>query len=148
MLHFFSQIFSDFFSRCLIIGLSYETYYYIRYIVDISLQLPKNAQNLDDFAQHNINNYFFHPILQLNLIGRLQLSTERSQQEDNQSIVQLRILRTQEAIIKIMKMRKKMNNAALQVSSTAPNIRLIEFPNLKKSGISLQLFLFQISSFH
>lgn len=57
----------------------------------------------------------FRTIPQLNLIGRLQLSTERSQQEDNQSIVQLRILRTQEAIIKIMKMRKKMNNAALQV---------------------------------
>jgi cullin 5 len=52
----------------------------------------------------------------INLIGRLQLSTERSQQEDNQSIVQLRILRTQEAIIKIMKMRKRMTNAALQVS--------------------------------
>lgn len=52
---------------------------------------------------------------QINLIGRLQLSTERSQQEDNQSIVQLRILRTQEAIIKIMKMRKKLNNALLQV---------------------------------
>lgn len=55
-------------------------------------------------------------VFQLNLIGRLQLSTERSQQEDNQSIVQLRILRTQEAIIKIMKVRKRMNNAALQVS--------------------------------
>lgn len=55
---------------------------------------------------------------QVNLIGRLQLSTERSQQEDNQSIVQLRILRTQEAIIKIMKMRKKLNNAALQVRFT------------------------------
>lgn len=51
----------------------------------------------------------------MNLIGRLQLSTERSQQEDNQSIVQLRILRTQEAIIKIMKMRKRLNNGALQV---------------------------------
>ena len=51
----------------------------------------------------------------INLIGRLQLSTERSQQEDNQSIVQLRILRTQEAIIKIMKMRKKLGNASLQV---------------------------------
>lgn len=55
---------------------------------------------------------------QINLIGRLQLSTERSQLEDNQSIVQLRILRTQEAIIKIMKMRKKLNNAALQVKSS------------------------------
>lgn len=52
----------------------------------------------------------------MNLIGRLQLSTERSIQEDNQSIVQLRILRVQEAIIKIMKMRKRMNNATLQVS--------------------------------
>uniref|UniRef100_A0A1A9VBC5 Cullin-5 n=1 Tax=Glossina austeni TaxID=7395 RepID=A0A1A9VBC5_GLOAU len=50
----------------------------------------------------------------LNLIGRLQLSTERSIQEDNQSIVQLRILRVQEAIIKIMKMRKRINNATLQ----------------------------------
>ncbi|KAB0802941.1 hypothetical protein PPYR_05127 [Photinus pyralis] len=50
----------------------------------------------------------------INLIGRLQLSTERSQIEDNQSIVQLRILRTQEAIIKILKMRKRITNAALQ----------------------------------
>ncbi|XP_056631076.1 cullin-5 [Diorhabda carinulata] len=50
----------------------------------------------------------------VNLIGRLQLSTERSQMEDNQSIVQLRILRTQEAIIKILKMRKKISNIALQ----------------------------------
>lgn len=54
----------------------------------------------------------------INLVGRLQLSTERSQQEDNQSIVQLRILRTQEAIIKIMKMRKKMSNVTLQVRSS------------------------------
>ncbi|KAF5295967.1 hypothetical protein FQA39_LY12739 [Lamprigera yunnana] len=50
----------------------------------------------------------------INLIGRLQLSTERSQIEDNQSIVQLRILRTQEAIIKILKMRKRITNNALQ----------------------------------
>lgn len=50
----------------------------------------------------------------INLVGRLQLSTERSQQEDNHSIVQLRILRTQEAIIKILKMRKRIGNAALQ----------------------------------
>lgn len=42
------------------------------------------------------------------------MSTERSQIEDNQSIVQLRILRTQEAIIQILKMRKKINNASLQ----------------------------------
>lgn len=50
----------------------------------------------------------------INLIGRLQLSTERSQMEENQSIVQLRILRTQEAITKILKMRKRITNVALQ----------------------------------
>lgn len=75
------------------------------------------------------------------MIGRLQLSTEKSKEEDNESIVQLRILRTQvhkfikiftvvsltsvfcityfplllqEAIVKIMKMRKKITNAQLQ----------------------------------
>lgn len=31
----------------------------------------------------------------INLVGRLQLSTERSKEEDNESIVQLRILRVQ-----------------------------------------------------
>ena len=48
------------------------------------------------------------------MIGRLQLSTEKCKEEDNESIVQLRILRTQEAIVKIMKMRQKMNNSQLQ----------------------------------
>ncbi|KAK7605381.1 hypothetical protein V9T40_007239 [Parthenolecanium corni] len=50
----------------------------------------------------------------INLIGRLQLSTEKSQEEDNDSIVQLRILRVQEAIIKILKMRKRISNNQLQ----------------------------------
>ncbi|XP_064604567.1 cullin-5-like isoform X2 [Liolophura sinensis] len=50
----------------------------------------------------------------INLIGRLQLSTERSREEDNEGIMQLRILRVQEAIVKIMKMRKRITNAALQ----------------------------------
>ena len=50
----------------------------------------------------------------MNLIGRLQLSTEKSREEDNESIVQLRVLRTQEAIVKILKMRKKISNAQLQ----------------------------------
>ncbi|XP_013403500.1 cullin-5-like [Lingula anatina] len=50
----------------------------------------------------------------INVIGRLQLSTEKSKEEDNEGIVQLRILRVQEAIVKIMKMRKKITNAALQ----------------------------------
>ncbi|KAH0500707.1 Cullin-5, partial [Microtus ochrogaster] len=50
----------------------------------------------------------------INLIGRLQLTTERMREEENEGIVQLRILRTQEAIIQIMKMRKKISNAQLQ----------------------------------
>jgi len=50
----------------------------------------------------------------VNLIGRLQLSTERSKEEDNECIVQLRILRVQEAIIKILKMRKQISNWNLQ----------------------------------
>uniref|UniRef100_A0A8C2WJB3 Cullin-5 n=1 Tax=Cyclopterus lumpus TaxID=8103 RepID=A0A8C2WJB3_CYCLU len=50
----------------------------------------------------------------INLIGRLQLTTERMREEENEGIVQLRILRTQEAIIQIMKMRKRINNAQLQ----------------------------------
>ena len=78
----------------------------------------------------------------INLIGRLQLTTEKTKEEDNESIVALRVLRTQvggacdgahvhmlvkqnntqcqhthmlqEAIVKIMKMRKRMMNAALQ----------------------------------
>ncbi|XP_075226814.1 cullin 5 [Lycorma delicatula] len=50
----------------------------------------------------------------INLVGRLQLSTERSKEEDNESIVQLRIFRVQEAIIKILKMRKRITNAQLQ----------------------------------
>ncbi|CAG2172655.1 unnamed protein product, partial [Oppiella nova] len=50
----------------------------------------------------------------VNLIGRLQLATEKCREEDNESIVRLRILRTQEAIVTIMKMRKTMTNAQLQ----------------------------------
>lgn len=50
----------------------------------------------------------------MNLIGRLQLSTEKARKEENESIMQLRILRTQEAIIKILKMRKRISNAQLQ----------------------------------
>ncbi|XP_077975041.1 cullin-5-like [Styela clava] len=50
----------------------------------------------------------------INLIGRLQLSTERTREEDNEGIIQLRILRTQEAIVKILKMRKRINHAQLQ----------------------------------
>jgi len=51
----------------------------------------------------------------ISLIGRLQLSTERSRDEDNEGIALLRVIRVQEAIIKILKMRKRISNAQLQV---------------------------------
>lgn len=50
----------------------------------------------------------------LNFIGRLQLSTDKHREEDNEAIVALRILRTQEGIVRIMKMRKTISNAQLQ----------------------------------
>ena len=37
------------------------------------------------------------------------MSTEKTREEENQGILQLRILRTQEAIIKILKMRKRIS---------------------------------------
>lgn len=57
----------------------------------------------------------------VNLIGKLQLSNEKTQRADNQAIVELRILRTQEAIIKIMKMRKKLKMEMLQVIKNVKN---------------------------
>uniref|UniRef100_T1J146 Cullin-5 n=1 Tax=Strigamia maritima TaxID=126957 RepID=T1J146_STRMM len=50
----------------------------------------------------------------INLIGRLQLSTEKSQQVDNEAIVRLREYRLQEAIVCIMKARKSIPTVQLQ----------------------------------
>lgn len=50
----------------------------------------------------------------INLIGRLQLSTEKNREEENQEIIFLRTERTKEAIVKILKMRKRVSLAQLQ----------------------------------
>uniref|UniRef100_T1J995 Cullin-5 n=1 Tax=Strigamia maritima TaxID=126957 RepID=T1J995_STRMM len=50
----------------------------------------------------------------INLIGRLQLSTEKSQEVDNEAIVRLREFRMQEAIVCIAKARKSISNVQLQ----------------------------------
>ncbi|MCP9262715.1 Cullin-5 [Dirofilaria immitis] len=50
----------------------------------------------------------------INLIGRLQLSVETNVQEEHDDIIALRILRIQEAIVKIMKIRKHCQSAQLQ----------------------------------
>uniref|UniRef100_A0A914X7H9 Cullin-5 n=1 Tax=Plectus sambesii TaxID=2011161 RepID=A0A914X7H9_9BILA len=50
----------------------------------------------------------------LNLIGRLQLSAEQSRETEHDDIVALRVLRVQEAIVKILKMRKRVQSAQLQ----------------------------------
>merc|ERR1719242_1698337 len=54
----------------------------------------------------------------LNLIGRLQLSTEKTCEEDNERIIRLREMRIQEAIVKILKMRKKILNVQLSTEKT------------------------------
>ncbi|XP_069124836.1 cullin-5-like [Argopecten irradians] len=81
----------------------------------------KSAKDFDDSTQFWINQDFslikngkVQKRGKINLIGRLQLSTEKTKEEDNEGIMQLRILRVQEAIVKIMKMRKHITNAALQ----------------------------------
>lgn len=53
----------------------------------------------------------------LNLIGRLQLNTDKCR-EEAESILRLRAMRTQEAIVKIMKMRKSIQFSALQLELT------------------------------
>lgn len=50
----------------------------------------------------------------LNLIGRLQLSTEKNRDEENQEIITLRTERAKEAIVKILKTRKNVTLAQLQ----------------------------------
>lgn len=49
----------------------------------------------------------------MNLIGRLHLTAEQDEQEHDE-IIQLRVFRIQEAIVKIMKMRKQIHTAQLQ----------------------------------
>ncbi|VDN51551.1 unnamed protein product [Dracunculus medinensis] len=50
----------------------------------------------------------------INLIGRLQLSMEQNSQDEHDDILQLRAERIQEAIVKIMKVRKRCPSAQLQ----------------------------------
>lgn len=50
----------------------------------------------------------------VNLIGRLQLSTEANHQAEHDDIVALRVFRVQEAIVKVMKVRKRCLSAQLQ----------------------------------
>ena len=50
----------------------------------------------------------------LNMIGRLQLNQEPGIEQEHEEILQLRKFRVQEAIVKIMKTRKKLSQAQLQ----------------------------------
>uniref|UniRef100_A0A915PYA2 Cullin-5 n=1 Tax=Setaria digitata TaxID=48799 RepID=A0A915PYA2_9BILA len=50
----------------------------------------------------------------INLIGRLQLSVETNVPAEHDDIIALRILRVQEAIVKVMKVRKRCQSAQLQ----------------------------------
>ena len=79
----------------------------LRFVILSSLQIYIN----DDFAI--LKNGKVQKRGRVNLIGRLQLSTEKAREEENEGIVQLRIFRVQEAVIKILKMRKRISNAQL-----------------------------------
>ncbi|KAI1719457.1 cullin family domain-containing protein [Ditylenchus destructor] len=50
----------------------------------------------------------------LNLVGRLQLNQDPGTEEEHSEILQLRVFRIQEAIVKILKMRKQITQAQLQ----------------------------------
>lgn len=50
----------------------------------------------------------------VNLIGRLQLTAESNHQAEHDDIIALRVFRVQEAIVKIMKVRKRCQSAQLQ----------------------------------
>uniref|UniRef100_A0A0N5BD67 Cullin-5 n=1 Tax=Strongyloides papillosus TaxID=174720 RepID=A0A0N5BD67_STREA len=66
----------------------------------------------------------------LNLIGRLQLAAEVSSQLEQDEIVTLRELRTQEAITKIMKMRKECSCSHLE-NEVVEMLKNIFYPNKK-----------------
>lgn len=87
-------------------------------LCDTDVKIPKDFTNGTNFWVNQefcmIKNGKVQKRGKMNLIGRLQLSTERSKEEDNEGIIQLRIFRVQEAIVKILKMRKHISNAALQ----------------------------------
>ena len=54
----------------------------------------------------------------VNLIGRLQLQTDKSREEETESILKLRTLRTQEAVMKILKTRKSITFVSLHYELT------------------------------
>ncbi|PWA24401.1 hypothetical protein CCH79_00011881 [Gambusia affinis] len=83
-------------------------------LYDPAVSSPKDFAEGTVFSVNQEKNSKVQKRGKINLIGRLQLTTERMREEENEGIVQLRILRTQEAIIQIMKMRKRINNAQLQ----------------------------------
>uniref|UniRef100_A0A8C4PM25 Cullin-5 n=1 Tax=Equus asinus asinus TaxID=83772 RepID=A0A8C4PM25_EQUAS len=91
-------IFLNLFSQILLLYMMFKRPFTVKYLIQCFYRKNAKVQKRG----------------KINLIGRLQLTTERMREEENEGIVQLRILRTQEAIIQIMKMRKKISNAQLQ----------------------------------
>ena len=90
--------------------------------IQIILAEPKikNQRDFPDTVQFRINRGFalikggkVAPRGKVSLIGRLPLVAERPNSDDQQEIEQVRGMRTQEAIIKIMKSRKKSTLANL-----------------------------------
>uniref|UniRef100_A0A0N5A665 Cullin-5 n=1 Tax=Parastrongyloides trichosuri TaxID=131310 RepID=A0A0N5A665_PARTI len=96
-----------------------------------------STRSFNDSTLFWINNDFFivknntkQSRGKLNLVGRLQLATEVSSQMEQDEIITLRELRTQEAITKIMKMRKECYSGQLE-SEIIEMLKNIFHPNKK-----------------
>lgn len=66
----------------------------------------------------------------VNLIGRLMLLSERAREADNEGIVALRVLRCQEALVKLMKARKTLHHT--QIHSQLIQLLCQQFQPSKK----------------
>uniref|UniRef100_F1KWA6 Cullin-5 n=1 Tax=Ascaris suum TaxID=6253 RepID=F1KWA6_ASCSU len=93
----------------------------MRYQVLLTDCSPPNPRDFTDSTLFWINQQFAvikngkeQSRGRVNLIGRLQLSTEPSDQAEHDDIVALRVFRVQEAIVKVMKVRKRCQSAQLQ----------------------------------
>lgn len=90
-------------------------------ILQTDAPVPLNPREFNDSTLFWVN-HDFHLIKngkpqhrgRLNLVGRLQLMMEPSTSKEHEDIVALREFRVQEAIVKIMKMRKTMTSGQLQ----------------------------------
>uniref|UniRef100_A0AC35UFL0 CULLIN_2 domain-containing protein n=1 Tax=Rhabditophanes sp. KR3021 TaxID=114890 RepID=A0AC35UFL0_9BILA len=103
-------------------------------LTDVLVINPKNFNDSSKFWLNFDFNIVKNNVIQahgkLNLIGRLQLNAEMSAQVEQKEIIQLRELRCQEAIVKVLKMRQTCTLSQLQ-TETIELLKQVFVPNLK-----------------